>query len=104
MISYKINMFLHQYVYCYFNNLEKIPDGYVIHHKDLNKLNNDISNLELMTNFEHKSLHNINKKHALKNTTEEIIEDIKNRIKLGEFEIKYKLSRGIWDRLRKVYL
>lgn len=34
-----------------------IPDGYVIHHKDLDKSNNDLSNLEMMTSSEHKALH-----------------------------------------------
>lgn len=36
---------------------KKIPEGYVIHHKDYNPLNNDISNLELRTLSEHRSLH-----------------------------------------------
>jgi len=35
----------------------KIPDGYVVHHKDLNKDNNDLTNLELMTSSDHKSYH-----------------------------------------------
>ena len=34
-----------------------IPEGYVIHHIDENKLNNDISNLELMLWSEHNSHH-----------------------------------------------
>ncbi|AUS17019.1 HNH endonuclease [Bacillus velezensis] len=32
-----------------------------VHHKDENKLNNDVSNLELVTRSEHSSLHNRNK-------------------------------------------
>ena len=35
----------------------KIPEGYVIHHKDGNKHNNDLSNLQLMKSSEHKALH-----------------------------------------------
>lgn len=34
-----------------------IPKGYVIHHKDGNKMNDDLSNLEMMTSYAHKSLH-----------------------------------------------
>ena len=34
-----------------------IPEGYVIHHKDGNKLNNNISNLECMPNGDHSRLH-----------------------------------------------
>ncbi len=34
-----------------------IPPGMQIHHKDNNKTNNDISNLQLVTPLEHKRLH-----------------------------------------------
>jgi len=99
--SYKVNMFLHQYIYCYFNNLDKIPKGYVIHHKDFNKINNDISNLELMTVFEHKSLHGIGKKHALKKITQEMIDDvIKNKITMKNFKLKYNYGRSIWNKIK----
>jgi sugar lactone lactonase YvrE len=37
---------LHRYVWEFYNG--KIPEGYQIHHKDKDKSNNDISNLELM--------------------------------------------------------
>lgn len=37
-----------------------IPDGYEIHHKDGNKLNNELSNLQLLTRTEHARLHAIN--------------------------------------------
>jgi len=38
----------------------KLLSGEVVHHIDGNKKNNDISNLRLMTNGEHVSLHNLN--------------------------------------------
>lgn len=38
-------------------NYGKIPDGYDIHHKDGDKSNNDISNLELITRSDHMRLH-----------------------------------------------
>lgn len=39
----------------------KVPEGFEVHHKDWNKLNNDIMNLELMTKYEHRLLHNKDK-------------------------------------------
>jgi hypothetical protein len=48
---------LHHYVYCYYNNIDVIPKGYVIHHIDFNKQNNDISNLQLLTHSDHSKLH-----------------------------------------------
>lgn len=38
-------------------NFGAIPDGMQIHHKDFNKENNDISNLQLVTPLEHKRIH-----------------------------------------------
>ncbi len=35
----------------------EIPEGLQIHHRDENKLNNDISNLELVNPTEHKRIH-----------------------------------------------
>jgi hypothetical protein len=48
---------LHQVVYEHFNG--KIPDGYHVHHKDHNPVNNDIDNLGVMPASEHLSLHAI---------------------------------------------
>jgi len=39
---------------------KRVPKGYVIHHKDGNPKNNDISNLECMTTEEHKRYHGSN--------------------------------------------
>lgn len=47
---------LHQQVYI--DNYGEIPKGCVIHHKDTNRYNNDISNLECLTYEEHKNIHN----------------------------------------------
>lgn len=46
---------LHRYVWEYYNGT--IPQGYDIHHIDLNKDNNDISNLKLISKSEHMKLH-----------------------------------------------
>jgi len=35
----------------------KIPEGYVIHHEDGDKMNNNIQNLEMIKNSEHTKLH-----------------------------------------------
>lgn len=51
-------IFLHRYVWEFYNG--KIPEGYEIHHKDWNKSNNDISNLEMLTEVEHHKIHNEN--------------------------------------------
>lgn len=47
--------FMHRYVWKFYNG--EIPDGYDIHHKDGNRYNNDISNLECIESVEHKKLH-----------------------------------------------
>lgn len=41
----------------YENTGHVVQDGEVVHHKDLNKLNNDFSNLQLVTDAEHKQIH-----------------------------------------------
>ena len=49
---------MHRYVWEYYNGT--IPSGYVVHHKDEDKTNNDISNLECLPNKEHSSMHGKN--------------------------------------------
>lgn len=46
---------IHKMVWEYYNGA--VPEGYVIHHKDENKLNNTIDNLQLLLRKEHKILH-----------------------------------------------
>lgn len=50
-----------------------IPKGYVIHHKDHNKLNDCLDNLQLMTNSEHTKHH-----HTNKIVTEEVKQHMSN--------------------------
>ena len=46
------------FVWLKHNNLYKIPKGHIIHHIDGNTLNDDINNLKLMKQSEHKRFHN----------------------------------------------
>lgn len=46
---------LHVYVWEYWNG--EIPAGYEVHHKDRNKNNNEITNLQLLTTEQHRRIH-----------------------------------------------
>lgn len=46
---------IHRYVWEFYNG--EIPEGYDIHHKDGNRANNDITNLEMLERSEHKKYH-----------------------------------------------
>ena len=48
---------MHVYVWEYYNS--KVPKGYEIHHRDGNKANNDISNLQLVDAKDHRKIHSI---------------------------------------------
>ena len=50
------NIYLYQWIWEQ-HYKRRIPKGMVVHHKDLNPLNNKISNLQLMTNSDHTKLH-----------------------------------------------
>lgn len=52
---YRANLALHQYVWIKNNGL--IPKGFDIHHIDMDKNNNDISNLKMLTRKEHRAIH-----------------------------------------------
>ena len=51
----RYTVILHRYLYEKF--IGQIPKGFHIHHKDFDKDNNDISNLQLLSNSEHIHLH-----------------------------------------------
>lgn len=51
---------LHREVWEYYKG--SIPDGFEIHHKDFNRLNNDISNLECLSKKDHCLRHTKHKK------------------------------------------
>ena len=52
---YTAHIYLHRLIYSYFYG--EIPDGFEVHHKDLNPANNDISNLKLLTKSQHSKIH-----------------------------------------------
>lgn len=54
-LNAKTHKRLHVYVWEYFNG--SIPNGYHIHHKDFNKNNNELENLELLSASKHSKLH-----------------------------------------------
>lgn len=58
-----VGKFLHRVIY-EDETGEKIPEGYVVHHKDGNKLNNDIDNLELKTRADHNYHHHKGNKYT----------------------------------------
>lgn len=63
---------MHRYVWEFYNG--EIPEGYQIHHKDKDKSNNDISNLELIPFSEHAKMHS---KERAETRHNEIIENLK---------------------------
>lgn len=54
----------HRYVYEQANG--PIPDGYVIHHKDHNKQNNSLENLECLSKHDHDNYHRAIQKQKAK--------------------------------------
>lgn len=56
------HVFYHSVVMCEALGLTEIPKGFVVHHIDGNKKNNDISNLALLSSSAHSRLHAIERK------------------------------------------
>ena len=57
---YEAHCSLHREIWRFFHG--EIPADYEVHHRDLNRNNNDITNLELLTKAEHKKIHAANLK------------------------------------------
>lgn len=79
--------FLHRMIWEDFYNY-KIPEGYIIHHKNGNKLDNCILNLQLMKKSTHAIYHNTGDKNHFYNKCHEL----KTKIKMS----KSKNSTGFF--------
>lgn len=92
-----LRKYLHRLIWEDFYGCE-VPDGYVIHHRDFNKLNNCILNLQLMRNKDHMSLHKTGKnnhnygKYLSEETKHKLSESHKGKT-LSE-ETKQKISEN----------
>lgn len=51
------NKHIREHIYVFEREYGKIPKGFVVHHKNFNKQDNRIENLQLMSSKEHKVLH-----------------------------------------------
>lgn len=57
-----------------------IPEGFVIHHRDGNKLNNNLDNLVMLHSIEHNRLHMLGEKNHMYGRHFNLSEEHKNRI------------------------
>ena len=86
---------LHRYIWTQHNG--EIPKGYVIHHKNEDKVDNEISNLECMTRSQHIIMHNIGNKYCLgkKHSEETKLKiGLSHKGKIVSEETKCKLSEA----------
>jgi len=79
---------LHRYIYTQHNGT--IPEGYVVHHDNEDKLDNSPKNLIAMTRGEHQKLHNLGNTYTL---GKKHSEETKLKIGLGSKGNKYNLGK-----------
>lgn len=72
--------FLHRYIYT--EAFGPIPEGYIVHHKNHDKSDNRLENLECISDAEHRSLHN--KGHSRNKLTSAIKEQVKQLFSEGK--------------------
>ncbi len=86
-----------------------IPDGWHIHHKDGNPLNNDISNLEAIDGAEHARQHGVVAPHLKSKERMELLDRIRNKSHewLKDAKRRAALSENVkagWENREKVEL
>lgn len=54
-VKFKSTVYMHRYVWEFHHG--EIPDGFHVHHKDGDKANNHLSNLELISSSDHSKMH-----------------------------------------------
>lgn len=59
------NRYCYEHILVYWKHYGEIPDGYIIHHKNDNKHDNRIENLELMSREDHSRHHGVLKGKTL---------------------------------------
>lgn len=64
---YSTHNFIHRDVYSYYNG--EIPNGYVVHHRDFDKSNNALENLQLLSLSKHSAIHVLHHKPFLHKKT-----------------------------------
>lgn len=81
------NKFLHRLIWEDFYGC-KVPDGYVIHHKDFDKKCNCILNLQLMRDKDHRILHNTGENHPMYNKKH----SKESKMKMSEAKMGHEVS------------
>jgi hypothetical protein len=86
--------FLHRVIWE--EHYSPIPEGYDIHHKDEDKLNNDLDNLKCMIHGNHTKLHQIGK--LVSGETRKKMSAVKKGVYIGEKNHRYGKSPSIETR------
>ena len=88
-------------VWLEYNQLDKIPEGFVIHHKDENPLNDDISNLRFMRKEDHNYLHQVlDRERALVNEKVRLLKEAFKKMDSGN---GYLTSMGVNKKINKIF-